>query len=234
MRHPRTELLSEYMDGGLTGGQLREVEEHLEECPHCASIFRDLREVQSRARSLSDRLPQRDLWPGISQRIVPENAGEPEVIRLHPGLEAESKLRHPRGFRVSYLQAAAAVLMVAFSSGLAGAHFAPAGVGSPPGPSPDSPVWVEQVGRADPGLDRTAREVARLERHLETHIGEMDPVTVRLLEKNLQIIDQAIRESIRALEEDPGNPFLESHLARAVETKANYLREATAFVAPAG
>lgn len=234
MIHPRSELLSEYLDGELTPDQAREVKVHLEGCPGCAALFQDLREIQARARSLPDRFPRRDLWPQISRRMTSEEAGEPEVIPLHPESLAGAKPRHSRGFRVSYLQAAAAVLAVAFFSGLAGIRLASPAPGSSPEPSPDSPGWVEQVRRTTPGLDKAAREVARLESLLNTHTSELDPVTVRLLEKNLHVIDQAIRESIQALEDDPGNPFLESHLARAVETKANYLREATAFVAPAG
>jgi hypothetical protein len=39
---------------------------------------------------------------------------------------------------------------------------------------------------------------------------------------------------MRALEADPGNAFLENHLARTVETKVTFLREAAAFIAPAG
>ncbi len=67
---------------------------------------------------------------------------------------------------------------------------------------------------------------------LAQHSDRIEEETVRILEKNLGIIDQAIRESVRALQSDPGNPFLEKHLARSVESKATYLREATAFVAP--
>jgi len=75
-------------------------------------------------------------------------------------------------------------------------------------------------------------EVARLEEMLDRNRDQLDPETTRVLEKNLSVIDRAIQESVRALEADPGNRFLESHLARSMEIRANYLREAAAFVVP--
>ena len=91
--------------------------------------------------------------------------------------------------------------------------------------------WVELVSQASPGIGNAAREAAQLEALLAQHRDGMDPETARILEKNLGIIDRAIQESVKALQSDPGNSFLESHLARSVETKASYLREAMVFVA---
>ena len=91
---------------------------------------------------------------------------------------------------------------------------------------------MAMVSQASPSLDGPAREVARLESLLDSHRSELDPATIMVLERNLDVIDQAIRDCVRALEADPENRFLESHLAQAMETKASYLREAASFVAP--
>jgi hypothetical protein len=53
---------------------------------------------------------------------------------------------------------------------------------------------------------------------------------VRILEKNLAVIDRAIRESVAALAVDPGNEFLVDHLEGAYRRKVDYLREATALL----
>ena len=58
----------------------------------------------------------------------------------------------------------------------------------------------------------------------------LDPGTVRILEKNLQVIERAIDDSKRALAVDPENAFLKDHLAGAYREKASYLREATDLV----
>jgi hypothetical protein len=135
---------------------------------------------------------------------------------------------------MSYLQAAAAALILAFFSGSAGAFFASSRSGASLETDPAQVGWVSLAGQSNPELTGLAEEITKLEARLARHRSELDPETVRLLEKNLGIIDQAIRDSMRALEADPGNAFLENHLARTVETKVTFLREAAAFIAPAG
>ncbi len=56
--------------------------------------------------------------------------------------------------------------------------------------------------------------------------GRLEPNTVRILEKNLGVIERAIDESRRALAVDPGNAFLREHLDRTYREKLDYLREA--------
>lgn len=232
MKHPDSRLLSAYLDADLPPSQLREMENHLSGCPSCRTLYLELKEVQHRARNLPDQYPDRDLWPEIARVIEEGQSPEAEVIELHPWMRQETERKRNRGFKVSYLQTAAAAVALALFSGAAGAFLA--GSESFPGSTPVAPPnpWVQMVERGSPELVSSAREVVRLEEYLAQHRDGLDPVTVRILEKNLGVIDQAIRESVRALQSDPGNRFLEGHLARAVETKVNYLREATAFVAP--
>lgn len=233
MNHPKPEILSELLDGDLPAQAAEEVETHLKECVTCSALLRDLAEVQRRARILMEQHPPRDLWPEIARAIQDETVGDPKVIELHPWTRTETASRK-RGFRLSYVQAAAAGVVLALFSGAAGAllfqgpRHPTSGAGAVSGPAP----WVEMVRTASPALGETAMEVARLEEMLDRNRDQLDPETVRVLEKNLSVIDRAIQESVRALEADPGNRFLESHLARSMEIRANYLREAAAFVVP--
>jgi hypothetical protein len=50
---------------------------------------------------------------------------------------------------------------------------------------------------------------------------------VATVERNLAIIDEAIRETIEALKADPGSPFLYDHLERSRRQKLDVLRQAT-------
>jgi hypothetical protein len=229
--HPVSESLSAYLDGDLGPEEAREVEAHLSECAVCSALLRDLEEIQERARSLPDRFPDRDLWPQIA-RSIHGWSGETEIIRLHPEMEPEPGRVSGRGFSISYFQAAAAIIALSLFSGAMGAFL----MGSRSNSLSSFPVpeneWVTMVSQASPSLDGPAREVARLESLLDSHRSELDPATIMVLERNLDVIDQAIRDCVRALEADPENRFLESHLAQAMETKASYLREAASFVAP--
>jgi hypothetical protein len=226
MKHPASHRLSAYLDGDLSPDRAQELEEHLRGCQECARLLDDLERIRTQAGNLPARYPSRDLWPGIRRAIQEDAVRDPDVIRLHPG-----EIYRRRGsFRLSLPQAAAAGLVLALLSAAVGAR-----VGSEPAPDPVVTVpteasWVSLVREASPGLEGSALEVARLEDMLERNRENLDPATAGILEKNLGVIDQAIRESLAALRSDPGNRFLETHLERSIRAKGDYLRDAAVLV----
>ena len=62
---------------------------------------------------------------------------------------------------------------------------------------------------------------------LATERDRLEPATVALLERNLGVIDAAIRESRDALARDPGNVELRGLFAAAARQKVELLRWAT-------
>jgi hypothetical protein len=82
----------------------------------------------------------------------------------------------------------------------------------------------------DPDAVGLADGLEELEAALLEGRGTLDPNTLRLLEKNLAVIERAIAESRAALEVDPGNDYLERHLRNALESKRTYLEEAVRLV----
>ena len=73
--------------------------------------------------------------------------------------------------------------------------------------------------------------VADLQRVLEQGRGTLDTTTVRVLERNLALIDRAIADARRALAADPSNSYLNAHLARTMRRKIDLLRQAADLVA---
>ena len=71
------------------------------------------------------------------------------------------------------------------------------------------------------------QSAAELVATLVTERGRLRPETVALVERNLRIIDAAIRESRAALERDPGNAELRQLFAAAYRQKVELLRWAT-------
>lgn len=230
--------LSEYIDGLLTSAEARSVEVHLSECPGCRTLVEELEAVREAGRSLEDRGPDRDLWPGVREAIE-----GPEVIPLGAagrpeGGVAGGRARARRGLFLTapQLTAAALVLLALGAAGSAWMLRAPTArlaepVPSDPASRTDEPVAVAVSGGVD--AERAA-EIERLERLLREAGDRLDPATVRVLEKNLQIIDGAIRASSSALEEDPGNPWVQDHLQRTLDRKVAYLRRAVAFLDRSG
>src|SRR3954464_9828535 len=62
--------LPDYLEGTLDGPMRARVEQHLRECVRCASLVRDIENIQKEAAALPDLVPSRDLWSGIESRIA--------------------------------------------------------------------------------------------------------------------------------------------------------------------
>jgi hypothetical protein len=73
-----------------------------------------------------------------------------------------------------------------------------------------------------------------LEDQLAAVRDALDPNTLRVLERNMAVIERAIEDSRQALALEPGNEFLSRHLEQVYERKLDYLREAAAIADWAG
>jgi putative zinc finger protein len=216
MKDQWTDRLSEYLDGGLGAAERAALEGHLATCVECVATLGELRRVVARARALDDRPPTADLWPAIAEQIG--------VVSL-----ATRRARRV-SFTVPQL-AAASVTLALLSSATAwllvrpGAP--PAPVATSPTPPPASPPKL--VTAAMYPDKRYSAQVADLERTLQRDRGRLDTATVRVIEKNLRIIDRAIRDAQSALAADPANSYLNLHLAQEMRRKLELLRQAAAL-----
>jgi hypothetical protein len=75
------------------------------------------------------------------------------------------------------------------------------------------------------------REVVRLRQLIEQRRNQLDPVTVAVIEKNLQVIDTAIAECQKAILRDPASRFLIESLNQSLQTKVELMRTAAALPA---
>ncbi len=81
-------------------------------------------------------------------------------------------------------------------------------------------------GPAPAGASIYDQEIAELRSLLNQRRAGLDTTTVRVLEQNLAIIDQAIRESRAALSRDPASPFLNRQLTDVLGEKLELMRTA--------
>jgi len=209
-----TEKLSEYLDGELDAAERQAIESHVFECGECAAALAELRRVTERARQLSDQPPATDLWPGIVERI------RPTVVPL-------STKRPAWRVSLSLPQlAAAAVLLILVSGGSVRLLSRPSRV-----PVVSGPAVVEVGARAPTRLDDADYDAAvrDLREVLSKGRVRLDTTTVRILEQNLALIDRAIAQARRAVAGDPGNVYLNSHLAQTRMRKLELLRRAAAL-----
>ena len=213
MKDQWTDRLSEYLDGELAGSERTALGAHLASCGNCRATLEELRRVVGRARALDDRLPTADLWPGIAQHIG--------VVSL-----AARRARRRLSFTVPQL-AAASVALALVSGGavwlLGGRTHAPTATAVTELGRRPAPLINASAYPTDP---RYAAQVAALERALQRGRSQLDTATVRIIEKNLKIIDRAIRDAQSALVADPGSAYLNLHLAQEMRRKLELLREA--------
>lgn len=210
-----TERLSEYIDGDLTREENEALEAHLMTCADCGRTVAELRAVVARAGQIIDRPPQNDLWQGIATRIA-ESPAAGDVVTPHT--------RRRLSFSVPQLAAASVVLMLLSS----GTVFLMMQRGAQP--VAQAPVTNTQPGTVIPA-NKTAenydKAIEELEGALASGRSDLDTATVRVLEKNLRTIDVAIAEARQALARDPGNPYLNQYLDKAMQRKVQLLRRAT-------
>jgi hypothetical protein len=204
-----TDRLSEYLDGELDSQQQAALDAHLDTCATCRATLDELRRVVARAKTLEDRPPRVDLWQGVADRI-----GSGKLVDLPS--------RRARRFSFSVPQLIAASIALILLSGGA--------------------MWVALQSRQPtrgarvmmtPAVwtGRTDAAIADLQDILTRNESRLDTATVRVVRENLAVIDRAIAEARGALEADPGNAYLNLHLADTMRRKLELLRRINAIAA---
>lgn len=211
-----TNRLSEYLDGDLDNTERAALEAHLATCGHCYATLAELREVVGRAKTLVDREPAKDLWAGIRAGLTTD---APIPLRR------DRLVRRRFSLTVGQLLAAsiALVLMSGFGMWLAVRH-------------EKTPQPTQQAGVPDRTPVREARwrvqsdqAIAELQDALEANESKLDTATVRIVRENLAVIDRAIAQAQHALRRDPGNTYLNLHLANTMRQKIELLRRVNAL-----
>ena len=245
MHEEWTDRLSEYLDDELPAADRRSVDEHLAGCASCRAVLEDLRRVVARAQHLERRPPSAELWDGVSRRIRADVRGGNRTSGATP-----------RRLSFTIPQALAASLVVALLSGAvvwraldrsAKASRSVATAERVSDATPERKTDATPERQTDAATEREASAersdvatvsyadaqydaaVADLEKALKEGRGRLDGNTVAIVQHNLQIIDQAIEQARQALESDPANSYLSSHLVDARRRKLDLLRRAAAL-----
>ncbi|HSL69336.1 MAG TPA: anti-sigma factor [Longimicrobiales bacterium] len=216
MEHLNETLINDYLDGLLGPADQSRVESHVAACSSCRAELDALRLVVAQVHGLPREVaPARDLLADIHQRIDAERPIDLASWR-HRSLWS---LRVPLAAAAMVLVAATFLFTRGFEKGVRAKSQAAS-------PAASQTTLVHQEQRALEGKYDMA--IAELQEVIEQQRSRLSPTTIQLLEENLRIIDQAIRESRAALEQDPANPMVNEMLWSAYEKKLDLLRRATA------
>ena len=200
-----TNRLSEYLDGELDSTERASLEAHLATCGHCYATLGELRQVVARAKALADSEPETNLWPEIKAQISRDSTSRRPSRRV--------------SFTVPQLLAAS-IALVLLSGGSAWLALQQRPTNTPelvavtPPPNTRVASWTGSTDVA----------IAELQAALAQNEKRLDSTTVRIVRKNLAIIDRAIADARIALRNDPGNAYLNLHLADTMRRKVELLR----------
>jgi len=191
--------LEAYARGTLPEPEVSALEQHLSGCADCARFLEAAEPAPVGLAALPRSIaPAPDLWPDIQARM------RPRLRRIAlPG----------------WLLAAAAILLVAVSSGVTMLLVRPPVRALAPATAAALSPLEAQYASAATDL-RTAFDQAR---------QQLSPETIRTIERNLAVIDSALAESRRALAGDPGNASLERLVIATWQQKMDFLRRAAAL-----
>jgi len=209
-----TELeLNDFADGVMDAPHAEAAARHIATCADCAREVERIVALKTQLAELPAEIaPARDLRSGMWQKI--DDAGITDIAHAHTRIRAYApKLR----------LAAAAVLLIAASSAITLAIVKHNGVNYPAKAANGSRSLVAYNERA---LEREyAGELEQLQAIVQKSRGTLAPETVRILEDNLKIIDNAIGEARNALAADPNSDMLVDLLRSAYERKLELLRQ---------
>jgi len=216
------ERVNDYLDDMLEPEQRAGVERHLEGCEGCRELLRALRSLRERAAALPPGLePERDLWPDIRVSLARQKRG---WTRLLPVLPIAPAGLRPVG--VSFA-AAAALLVLSVTAWMVLRPTGSPEIGSAPGGmSARSALPLLDAGYGE--ATEQLRDVL-----LEKGTGG-SPDAVRVIERNLRIVEGAIREMRRAAEVDPVHAVDRRLYTSLHRTRFELLRQAVRLSSQGG
>jgi anti-sigma factor RsiW len=235
------EWIDDLVDGTIVPIRRAELERHLAECSECRAIASDLQIIHDTAASLDPLEPPAGVWLQIAGRLRQQG-------RVAPPPQAE--VRHGTRHTALLAIAAALVLLVGGSIALLWTQYrgqnAPASTPTASAPAPTPAPAGNAPASVDVGS--VEDEFRQAEQHYQNAIAKLeqaarldqaasgrsqsalDPQTAAMLQKNLQVIDQAIAESRSALRAEPLSAPARDSLFDALRRKVALLQDTIALM----
>ena len=233
------DAIAEFVDGSLDAAGQRELERHVATCADCRALVADLKSIQGAAFTLERHQPPPHAWKAIRERIAAEPLPATRGRVLAPlefarGVLSGSRRTWPRT-RTAWgvWMAAAAALLVVTTAGIVSI------VNEPPpahidntanAPTDEPPTAASIAAELNAAEEHYDKAIRGLEQIARSQSNELDPQTAAVLQKNLQVIDQAISDSRAALNQQPTSTDAQDSLFDAMRTKVAVLQQTVELI----
>ena len=218
--------IQEHVDGTLGAIRRAELDAHLQTCEECRALLGDLERIHDAGADLG-QLPLPDgAWLQIAGRLRQEG-------RLQTADYGST--RRWSGGRVAILAVAAALILAVGTSLLLLVRNSQ----QPTSQAAQPPAGSQATNL--PTVEAVQTEVEQAQKQMETAISHMeqiakanqqalDPRTAATLDKNLNIIDQAIAETRAAVKAEPASVAARGALFGALKQKVTVLQDTIALI----
>jgi anti-sigma factor RsiW len=242
------DALAELVDGTIAPEARRTLEAHLATCQACRVEARDLQRIREAAAALPPSTPPLTLWPRLASRLKAAGVRgtESPVTEGPPARSGLGAWLLGSPLRAASL-AAAAVLVLAVATVLFLFRPAPVGPGAtvagraPATQGQAAPVNAAVNANAAQDVESIVDELKLAETHYQNAIsgleqikksgeGALDPQVAQTLQRNLDIIDQAIRDSKTALAQQPTSQLAQDSLFEAFRRKVALLQDTISLI----
>ena len=220
-------LIDDFVDERLDAAAREPLESHLAECDSCRRLADDLREIRRGVRALPAHAPRPEVWARIAQQLAAQTPAKPRVFWTSP--------------RVALAMAAVMILSVVTSvvvlrgprpssQGTPAAQSTPAQTAGTP-VHPSDPASVKDVDEHLRIADANYQQaITELEKIVAPNQAALDPAVAATLQKNMGIIDSAIRESRAAIQSQPTSQLAQTSLFDALRQKVALLEDTIALI----
>jgi anti-sigma factor RsiW len=210
----RTDL-QELIDGTLGAIRAAELQQHLDTCAECRALYDDLQRIHDVAATLGPVTPPDHIWLQIAGRLRQEG-------RVHDRPSQEA----PRHTQYVWLAIAAALVLAVGASLFL---LIPRGAPAPAQTAESNAAGIDSVQSGVEDLRKAEQllqsGVAKLKEGLGTDKQALPPAVATTLDRNLQILDQAIAENSSALQQDPRNVAARNGLFELLQQKISLLQD---------
>jgi len=227
------ESIQELIDGTIGAIRRAELDRHLAECAECRALLADMEAIRRSAEALDPLEPPDRVWLQVAGRLRQEGRVQPPPAH------------HARSPRYAMLAIAATLLLAV--GGSITALLMPYRSNSPTqSAAPAAVTGTAPAGNADLAVESVEAEFRLAEQHYQNAIAKLeqaarldqagrdqntlDAQTAAMLQKNLQVIDQAITESRDAVRSEPLSAAARDSLFDALRRKVALLQDTIALM----
>lgn len=210
-------LISDYIDDHLDSRTHQDLERHLEACPDCQMILKDLQKLVASAQKLEEVSPPAGTWFKLKARLKEETRPVPVPERKRKGW-FDFVFQKPQLKYVLVSAVTAAVIVGAVALGVRYWK----GIERPLGEDRNHQYTLAKLKEAERHYKMA---IKALDEAVSSQREGLDPEITQVFRANLEIIDASIQACRKAVEHHPENIEARNYLLFAYRKKWNLLNE---------